>query len=160
MPIYREHGASLWPPESTRDLNVPSFLALRDQQFRARFDQSDLSALDAMGKLDDPFFGNIPPHETVKLVFNLSQDEDVRGPWNRNPISTMWLIRIRKGAYPCRRSTGTTKAMTRGPRSGCGANVVGRAIRGLEVGTGHAASTAFQISEAVLFLTRSLPSLN
>jgi len=43
---------------------------------------------------------------------------------------------------------------------GCGANVVGRAIRGLEVGTGHAASTAFQISEAVLFLTRSLPSLN
>src|SRR5882762_1425638 len=42
---------------------------------------------------------------------------------------------------------------------GCGANVVGRAIRGLEVGTGHAASTAFQISEAVLFLTRSLPSL-
>jgi hypothetical protein len=44
--------------------------------------------------------------------------------------------------------------------NGCGANVVGRAIRGLEVGTGHAASTAFQISEAVLFLTRSLPSLN
>ena len=43
---------------------------------------------------------------------------------------------------------------------GCGANVVGRAIRGLEVGTGHGASTAFQISEAVLFLTRSLPSLN
>src|SRR5271168_270439 len=36
---------------------------------------------------------------------------------------------------------------------GCGANVVGRAIRGLEVGTGHAASTAFRISEAVLFLT-------
>jgi hypothetical protein len=46
------------------------------------------------------------------------------------------------------------------PHDGCGANVVGRAIRGLEVGTGHAASTAFQISEAVLFLTRSLPSLN
>jgi hypothetical protein len=22
-----------------------------------------------MGKLDDPFFGNIPPDETVKLVF-------------------------------------------------------------------------------------------
>ena len=41
-----------------------------------------MKALDAMGKLDDPFFGNIPPDETVKLVFNLSQDEDVRGPWN------------------------------------------------------------------------------
>ena len=32
-----------------------------------------MKALDAMGKLDDPFFGNIPPDETVKLVFNLSQ---------------------------------------------------------------------------------------
>jgi hypothetical protein len=39
-----------------------------------------MKALDQMGKLDDPFFGNIPPDETVKLVFNLSQDEDERGP--------------------------------------------------------------------------------
>ena len=38
-----------------------------------------------MGKLDDPFFGNIPPDATVKLVFNLSQDEDGRGPWNEEP---------------------------------------------------------------------------
>ena len=38
-----------------------------------------------MGKLDDPFFGNIPPDETVKLVFNLSQGEDERGPWNEEP---------------------------------------------------------------------------
>jgi Mn-containing catalase len=44
-----------------------------------------MKALDAMGKLDDPFFGNIPPDETVKLAFNLSQDEDVRGPWNEEP---------------------------------------------------------------------------
>jgi Mn-containing catalase len=29
--------------------------------------------------------GNIPPDETVKLVFNLSQDENVRGPWNEEP---------------------------------------------------------------------------
>jgi Mn-containing catalase len=35
--------------------------------------------------LDDPFFGNIPPDETVTLVFNLSQDEDQRGPWNEEP---------------------------------------------------------------------------
>jgi hypothetical protein len=28
-----------------------------------------MKALDQMGKLDDPFFGNIPPDETVKLVF-------------------------------------------------------------------------------------------
>ena len=44
-----------------------------------------LKALDAMGKLDDPMFGNIPPDDTVKLVFNLSQGEDVRGPWNEEP---------------------------------------------------------------------------
>ncbi len=44
-----------------------------------------MKALEAMGKLDDPFFGNIPPDDTVKLVFNLSQGEDVRGPWNEGP---------------------------------------------------------------------------
>jgi Mn-containing catalase len=42
-------------------------------------------ALDSMGKLDDPFFGNIPTDDTVKLVFNLSQGGDVRGPWNEEP---------------------------------------------------------------------------
>jgi Mn-containing catalase len=41
-----------------------------------------MKALDSMGKLDDPFFGTIQPDETVKLVFNLSQGEDHRGPWN------------------------------------------------------------------------------
>jgi len=44
-----------------------------------------MKALDSMGKLDDPFFGNIAPDDTVKLVFNLSQGEDVRGPWNEGP---------------------------------------------------------------------------
>jgi Mn-containing catalase len=44
-----------------------------------------MKTLDAMGKLDDPMFGNIPPDGTVKLVFNLSQGEDVRGPWNEEP---------------------------------------------------------------------------
>ena len=44
-----------------------------------------MKALDQMGKLDDPFFGNIPPDDTVKLVFNLSQGEDARGPWNEAP---------------------------------------------------------------------------
>jgi len=44
-----------------------------------------MKALDAMGKLDDPMFGNIPPDDSVKLAFNLSQGEDVRGPWNREP---------------------------------------------------------------------------
>ncbi len=38
-----------------------------------------------MGKLDDPMFGNVPPDDTVDIVFNLSQGEDVRGPWNQEP---------------------------------------------------------------------------
>jgi Mn-containing catalase len=44
-----------------------------------------MKALDTMGKLTDPMFGNVPPDDTVKLVFNLSQGEDVRGPWNEAP---------------------------------------------------------------------------
>jgi len=45
-----------------------------------------MKALDAMGKLDDPFFGNIEPDETVNIVFNLSQGKDSRGPWNTAPF--------------------------------------------------------------------------
>ena len=55
-----------------------------------------------MGKLDDPRSSETsPPDETVKLVFNLSQDEDVRGPWNRrSPISTMSPTREPEGGLP------------------------------------------------------------
>jgi len=45
-----------------------------------------MKALDAMGKLDDPYFGTIEPDETVNIVFNLSQGEDSRGPWNKEPF--------------------------------------------------------------------------
>ncbi len=43
-----------------------------------------MKALDSLGKLDEPFFGNIQPDETVDLYFNLSSGEgkDERGPWN------------------------------------------------------------------------------
>jgi len=44
-----------------------------------------MKALDSIGKLSDPLFGNVMPDETVKLVFNLSQGEDFRGPWNEGP---------------------------------------------------------------------------
>src|ERR1700723_4011822 len=44
-----------------------------------------IKALDSMGKLDDPMFGTIEPDDSVRLVFNLSQGEDVRGPWNKAP---------------------------------------------------------------------------
>jgi len=45
-----------------------------------------MAALAKMGKLDDPFFGNIPPDDTVNLTFNLSKGDDYRGPWNSEPL--------------------------------------------------------------------------
>lgn len=45
-----------------------------------------MAALNSMGKLDDPMFGNIEPDETVNVVFNLSQGDDHRGPWNQGKI--------------------------------------------------------------------------
>ncbi len=44
-----------------------------------------MKALESLGKLDDPFFGDVQPDDTVQLVFNLSQGEDERGPWNEGP---------------------------------------------------------------------------
>ena len=48
--------------------------------------QMFMSALEKMGKLDDPMFGTIKPDETVDLVFNLSKGDDHRGPWNKEPL--------------------------------------------------------------------------
>ena len=45
-----------------------------------------MKALDSLGKLTDPFFGNIQPDETVNIYYNLSSDgADQRGPWNSEP---------------------------------------------------------------------------
>ncbi|MFM2314604.1 MAG: hypothetical protein RLZZ04_3880 [Cyanobacteriota bacterium] len=42
-----------------------------------------MKALDFMGKLDEPFFGNVQPDETVDIYYNLSTNgKDERGPWN------------------------------------------------------------------------------
>ena len=50
-----------------------------------------MKALDSMGKLTDPFFGNVQPDETVDIYYNLSTstpadgstvEVDQRGPWN------------------------------------------------------------------------------
>lgn len=43
-----------------------------------------MKALESLGKLDEPFFGNVQPDETVDLYFNLSSngEKDERGPWN------------------------------------------------------------------------------
>lgn len=45
-----------------------------------------MEALQSLGKLTDPFFGNIQPDETVDIYYNLSQNgKDERGPWNSQP---------------------------------------------------------------------------
>jgi len=44
-----------------------------------------MKALDSIGKLTDPMFGNVAPDDTVRLVFHLSRGEDERGPWNEAP---------------------------------------------------------------------------
>lgn len=45
-----------------------------------------MNALDSLGKLTDPMFGNIPPDETVDVYYNLSQNgQDQRGSWNSEP---------------------------------------------------------------------------
>ncbi|AKG23027.1 manganese catalase family protein [Calothrix sp. 336/3] len=42
-----------------------------------------MKALESMGKLTDPFFGNIQPDETVDIYYNLSTNgKDERGAWN------------------------------------------------------------------------------
>ena len=47
-----------------------------------------MKALDSLGKLTEPFFGNIQPDETVDIYYNLSSNgdgKDQRGPWNSEP---------------------------------------------------------------------------
>ena len=48
--------------------------------------QMFMIALESLGKLTDPLFGNIPPDSNVDLYFNLSTNgKDERGPWNSEP---------------------------------------------------------------------------
>lgn len=46
-----------------------------------------MEALDSLGKLTEPFFGNVQPDETVDIYYNLSSNgtQDERGPWNSEP---------------------------------------------------------------------------
>jgi Mn-containing catalase len=59
-----------------------------------------MKALESMGKLDDPFFGNIEPDETVKLVFDLSKGQDERGPWNEEPDFDFVENPTPEGSFP------------------------------------------------------------
>ncbi|MBD2043712.1 manganese catalase family protein [Microcoleus sp. FACHB-672] len=49
--------------------------------------QMFMKALESLGKLTDPFFGNVQPDQTVDIYYNLSTNgaQDERGPWNSEP---------------------------------------------------------------------------
>ncbi|VXD17216.1 manganese catalase family protein [Planktothrix paucivesiculata] len=70
----------LAPDPGTKDTLV--YLLTREISHTKMF----MKALDSLGKLTDPFFGNIKPDETVNIYYNLSSDgKDSRGPWNSEP---------------------------------------------------------------------------
>jgi Mn-containing catalase len=74
-----------------------------------------MKALESLGKLTEPNFGNVKPDETVDLYFNLSKDGqlDSRGPWNQEPPSNTSTTRPRKAARLRRSRTPTTNAAPR-----------------------------------------------
>lgn len=76
-----EQLIKLCPDEGTKEALV--HLLTREISHTKMF----MEALNSMGKLDDPFFGNIQPDETVDIYYNLSSNgaSDERGPWNEEP---------------------------------------------------------------------------
>lgn len=67
----------LAPDEGTKETLV--HLLTREISHTKMF----MKALDSLGKLTDPFFGNVQPDETVDIYYNLSTNgKDERGPWN------------------------------------------------------------------------------
>lgn len=71
----------LAPDEGTKKTLV--YLLTREISHTQMF----MNALDSLGKLTDPMFGNIQPDETVDIYYNLSSNgsQDERGPWNSEP---------------------------------------------------------------------------
>ncbi|MGE5655361.1 MAG: manganese catalase family protein [Actinomycetota bacterium] len=75
-----EELIKLAPDQGTKNTLV--FLLTREISHTQMF----MKALESLGKLTDPLFGNITPDQTVDLYFNLSSDgKDERGPWNSEP---------------------------------------------------------------------------
>ena len=75
-----EELIKLAPDPGTK--NTLHFLLTREISHTQMF----MKALDSLGKLTDPLFGNVPPDSTVDLYFNLSTNgKDERGPWNSEP---------------------------------------------------------------------------
>jgi Mn-containing catalase len=75
-----EELIKLAPDEGTKNTLV--HLLTREISHTKMF----MEALQSLGKLTDPFFGNIQPDQSVDIYYNLSQNgKDERGPWNSDP---------------------------------------------------------------------------
>lgn len=75
-----EELIKLAPDPGTKDTLV--YLLTREISHTKMF----MKALDSLGKLTDPLFGNIKPDDTVNIYYNLSSNgQDSRGPWNSEP---------------------------------------------------------------------------
>lgn len=76
-----EQLIKLAPDAGTKDMLV--HLLTREISHTQMF----MKALESLGKLTDPFFGNIQPDQTVDIYYNLSSNggQDERGPWNSEP---------------------------------------------------------------------------
>ncbi|MUL36063.1 manganese catalase family protein [Gloeocapsopsis dulcis] len=76
-----EELIKLAPDEGTKNTLV--HLLTREISHTQMF----MKALESLGKLTDPFFGEIQPDETVDIYYNLSTNgkQDERGPWNSEP---------------------------------------------------------------------------
>ncbi|WP_066377441.1 MULTISPECIES: manganese catalase family protein [unclassified Anabaena] len=77
-----EELIKLCPDQGTKETLV--HLLTREVSHTQMF----MKALESLGKLTDPLFGNIQPDETVNIYYNLSTNgngHDQRGPWNSEP---------------------------------------------------------------------------
>ena len=76
-----ENLLKMAPDEGTRKALV--HLATREVAHAHMF----MKALESMGKLSDPLFGDLKPDDTVNVYYNMSSDgqANLRGPWNTEP---------------------------------------------------------------------------
>ncbi len=76
--------------------------------------QMFMKALDGMGKLTDPMFGTVQPDDTVHVVYNLSQGEDARGPWNEAPFEYVADPKPKGGFPPAPKNPDDEKSHPKG----------------------------------------------
>jgi len=59
-----------------------------------------MKALDSLGKLTEPAFGNVKPDETVNVYYHMSSNgAPLRGPWNQEPEFTFVADPVKEFAH-------------------------------------------------------------